>query len=68
MNARDLVRRRDPTDRHLGDDALRIASGTPASIAVMTGPGAIAFTVTPYLAYSSASVLVSPMTPAFDAT
>ena len=45
----------------------RIASGTPASIAVMTGPGAIAFTVTPYLAYSSASVLVSPMTPAFDA-
>ena len=45
----------------------RIASGTPASIAVMTGPGAIALTVTPYLAYSSARVFVSPMTPAFDA-
>ncbi|OGL06457.1 MAG: hypothetical protein A3I03_08460 [Candidatus Rokubacteria bacterium RIFCSPLOWO2_02_FULL_68_19] len=44
-----------------------ILSGTPASIAVMVAPGAMQFTVTAYLAYSRARVLVRPITPALEA-
>src|SRR3972149_11162986 len=42
-------------------------SGIPATMAVMVAPGATQFTVTPYFAYSSARVLVRPITPALDA-
>ena len=45
----------------------RITSGTPASMRVMTGPGATQLTVIPYFAYSSARVRVRPITPAFEA-
>ena len=38
------------------------------AIGVSMNPGGIVFTVMPCGAYSTASALVSPMTPPFDAT
>src|SRR6185295_12189093 len=46
---------------------FRILSGRPSSMRVLMKPGAMALTVTPLLAYSRASVLVSPIRPALAA-
>ena len=48
--------------RHV-EHVLERRSGMPSVIRVLMNPGAIAFTVTPLRAYSSAKVLVNPIKP-----